>query len=1051
MKLRSYLVGLGVAAVLPVVIFAGVMTYRSYLHQQQELAQQMIERARAISAALDREFLVSIQSLKVLGASTNLKKGNLAEFYVDMNGALTAYRRAWQNLTLTDSSGQQLINLRRPFGASLPTSGNPEAIERVRQTREPWIANLSPGPVTGAPGIVVHVPVLNDGEITYVLNAIFYPAPLTELLMQQKLPPSWFATIIDGNQIIVARTRNFDQFFGRPATPTFAAQARNYQESTWRGATLDGDEVFAALHRSHFTGWTVGLAITAEEFDGLLRNSLVMTGAGGLALLLMALALAAALGRRIAEPVSALSQAAEKLGRGETPPLLPSRIFEVHRVARAMADAGKKRHEAEAALRKSEANLAAAETRAKLGSWEIDVAAQTAWWSAEMFRLFDRDPVRGAPTLAEFLDMVHPEDRGGVEETQTRTIRTGGDHSVDFRRVPAGVAERHFSAILRATKNATGGVVQLAGTVQDVTERKLNEARIQHLNRVYAVLSDINQAIVRIRDPQTLLSSACRIAVEKGDFRLAWIGRLNAESSTIEPIAQAGFSDGYVEQLTIIPGDGLHDPGPTTRALRERRAMVCNDIEHDPRTAPWRDEALRRGYRSSAAFPLKIGNEMFGAFNLYSGERGFFNAAELSLLDELAADIGLALEIQRNESERLRAENSLRESEERFRQLAENIGEVFWLSTPDKSRMIYVSPGYQKIWGRSCQSLYDSPRDWLAAIHPDDRDPVIEAALRDQETGTYDQEYRIVRPDGTIRWIRDRAFPVQDSRGTIYRIAGIAEDITGSKEVKSALKRSQEQLEERVNERTRELREANIKLRELDGLKSQFLANMSHELRTPLNAIIGFSQLMHDEKAGGPASAEQKEYLRDILNSATHLLQLINDVLDMSKVEAGRMEILRSNFRLEEVVIEVVHNIAPIMSVKGLRLVREIPADLPPITTDRRKLLQILLNLASNAVKFTEEGRIGIRCEAATDKFRLSVWDTGIGIKPEELEFLFQPFSQLDGSLRKRHEGTGLGLYLSKKLASLLGGDLTAASEYSQGSTFTLTIPLVAEDSNNRA
>jgi signal transduction histidine kinase len=180
-------------------------------------------------------------------------------------------------------------------------------------------------------------------------------------------------------------------------------------------------------------------------------------------------------------------------------------------------------------------------------------------------------------------------------------------------------------------------------------------------------------------------------------------------------------------------------------------------------------------------------------------------------------------------------------------------------------------------------------------------------------------------------------------------------------------------------------------------------------------------------------------------------LQLINDVLDMSKVEAGRMEILRSNFRLEEVVIEVVHNIAPIMSVKGLRLVREIPADLPPITTDRRKLLQILLNLASNAVKFTEEGRVGIRCEAATDKFRLSVWDTGIGIKPEELEFLFQPFSQLDGSLRKRHEGTGLGLYLSKKLASLLGGDLTAASEYSQGSTFTLTIPLVAEDSNNRA
>jgi PAS domain S-box-containing protein len=1046
MKLRSYLLLLVIACVLPVVLFAGIMTYRSYQQQRENLEQGMIERARAISAALDREFLVSIQSLKVLGASTRLDKEQLSEFYADMKAALDGYSRAWQNLTLTDSTGQQLINLRRPFGSPLPTSGNPAAIHRVLESRDAVIADLSPGPVTGALGIVVHVPIIKDGRPKYILNAIFYPAPLTELLLQQKLPHGWIATILDRSQKIAARTQNIEKFIGKPAGSSFAAQAKQSKESSWRGTTLDGSAVVAALHRSDLTGWTIGLASPATEIDAPLRKSMILIGAGGLGLLFLALGLAAKLGQRIAEPVSALAGDAEKLGRGETPHALRSPIIEVTRVAQAMKDAGTKRNEAEAALRKSEANLAAAQARAKLGSWELDLATQTGSWSAEMFRLFEWDAATGAPTFTEYLELIHPEDRGLIEETHALALRLDEECVVEFRSNPLRGPERYFTAISRATKDLQGQVVQLAGTVQDVTSQKQDEARIQQLNRVYAVLSDINQAIVRLREPQTLLSEACRIAIEKGEFRLAWIGRLNKETGKIEAIAQAGFSDGYVEQLMIFLGDKQHDAGPTGSALREGRYEVCNDIERDPRMAPWRQEALRRGFRSCAAFPLKVGNEVVGAFNLYSSERGFFDAEELPLLDELAADIGLALEIHRNESERLRAESALRQSEERFRQLAENIREVFWLSTPDKSRMIYVSPGYELIWGRSCQSLYDSPRDWVDAIHPDDREQVLQAALREQATGIYDKEYRIMHPDGAIRWIRDRAFPVRDARGEIYRIAGIAEDVTEREEAQEALRRSHEQLEEKVAQRTRELLDANVKLKDLDRLKSQFLANMSHELRTPLNAIIGFSQLMHDGKVG-PISPAQKEYLGDILTSSTHLLQLINDVLDLSKVEAGRMEVLKSTFPIDEIIVEVVHNIAPIMSTKELRLIREIPQDLEPITTDKRKLLQILLNLASNAVKFTERGEIRIRCEIVSPTLLVSVSDTGIGIRPEDLPLLFQPFSQVDDSLRKRHIGTGLGLYLSRRLAHLLGGEITVESEYGKGSTFRLEIPINPESS----
>ncbi len=256
-----------------------------------------------------------------------------------------------------------------------------------------------------------------------------------------------------------------------------------------------------------------------------------------------------------------------------------------------------------------------------------------------------------------------------------------------------------------------------------------------------------------------------------------------------------------------------------------------------------------------------------------------------------------------------------------------------------------------------------------------------------------------------------------------------------------ALRNKLDQLEKRFAERTRELEEANAKLRDLDRLKSEFLANMSHELRTPLNSIIGFSELMYDGKLGA-VSADQKEYISDVLNSGKHLLSLINDVLDLSKVEAGRMEVLNSTFAVEHVITDMVQNIAPIMSVKELKLIREFPEDLPQITTDKRKLFQILLNLASNAVKFTDHGEIRIHCETVHSTVRVSVTDTGIGIKPADLGLLFKPFSQSDSSLRKRHEGTGLGLYLSRRLAVLLGGELIVESEYGKGSTFTLILPL---------
>ncbi len=242
-------------------------------------------------------------------------------------------------------------------------------------------------------------------------------------------------------------------------------------------------------------------------------------------------------------------------------------------------------------------------------------------------------------------------------------------------------------------------------------------------------------------------------------------------------------------------------------------------------------------------------------------------------------------------------------------------------------------------------------------------------------------------------------------------------------------------------ERTSELAQANIELKEMDRLKSEFLATMSHELRTPLNSIIGFVGIIL-KGITGEINEEQKKQLSMVYGSAKHLLELINDILDLSRIESGKMEIFVTRFKIEEVISEVTHILSPMISKKGLRLVTEMPDETPEIYSDRKKVFQILLNLANNAVKFTSKGEIRIDCRMDNHNLTVSVSDTGIGIKRENMGYLFKAFRQIDGSAQRRYEGAGLGLYLCRKLVAILGGEIGAESEYEKGSRFTFSLPV---------
>ena len=238
-----------------------------------------------------------------------------------------------------------------------------------------------------------------------------------------------------------------------------------------------------------------------------------------------------------------------------------------------------------------------------------------------------------------------------------------------------------------------------------------------------------------------------------------------------------------------------------------------------------------------------------------------------------------------------------------------------------------------------------------------------------------------------------------------------------------------------------ELSESNAQLMQASRLKSQFLASMSHELRTPLNSIIGFSKVLLN-RFDGELTERQETYIRSVHNSGAHLLQLINGILDFSRIEAGKLEMISEELDLHELIDECIESSIPLARGKQMKLEKNVPLELPPLSGDRTKVKQILLNLLSNAIKFTAQGRVLVSVVAEPDAIRVSVADTGIGIREDDLAHLFEPFQQLDNPVARSAGGTGLGLAISKKFVELHGGRILAESRENQGSTFHFTLPL---------
>ena len=305
-----------------------------------------------------------------------------------------------------------------------------------------------------------------------------------------------------------------------------------------------------------------------------------------------------------------------------------------------------------------------------------------------------------------------------------------------------------------------------------------------------------------------------------------------------------------------------------------------------------------------------------------------------------------------------------------------------------------------------------------------------------------------MRRNGERVWISWTNRIVPDARGQVAEILSVGTDITERRRAEEQIRRLHEdlqrhaaELERRVTERTAELAVARDQAEESDRLKSAFLATMSHELRTPLNSIIGFTGILLMGLVG-PLIPEQEKQLIMVQDSARHLLELINDVLDISKIEAGQIELVHDPFDMQTAIRKSLEKITPLADKKGLALTSLISPSVGPIVGDPRRVEQILINLLSNAVKFTEWGEVRIESQAEDGWLVTRVIDTGIGIRPGDLDTLFKPFRQVDTGITRQYEGTGLGLSICKRLVEAMGGSIRVESQWGQGSRFVFALPL---------
>ena len=601
---------------------------------------------------------------------------------------------------------------------------------------------------------------------------------------------------------------------------------------------------------------------------------------------------------------------------------------------------------------------------------------------------------------------------------------------------------------------------QIASAIQngqlfEETKRRVRELQMLHEVGLAAASS------IHLED--TLHAAASALSDEMGDVQVALM-LLDPQDGSLHMTSHAGYSSDEMKKTSFQSGEGV-----TGWVAQHGEPMLVRDVHHNPHYLE-----VSPSIRSELCVPLKSEQQVIGILNVESPRIDAFTYDDQRLLTTLANNLVILIE-------RARLFEEIEESKSILERQAKDLRTLYKVAAAGATAL-----NLDNILQHSLNTLQE-------ALQPDD----IAILLVEPETGEliirawvgFPGGPKLMRREvgvGIPGWVVEQGEPVlvddvrqderyhacdAETRAELCAPLQVGERIIGalnleSREVgkfdqddlrlvstlagnlavlieRARLFKELSNARTKLQQRAEALEKANARLKELDRLKSQFLASMSHELRTPLNSILGFSEVMLDGLVGEVPS-EQQECLENIHSSGEHLLALINDILDLSKIEAGRMNLELSTFIVSDLIMEVKATILPLIEKKSQSLNVELQEDLPPLTADHIRIRQVLLNLLSNAYKFTPVGgEITLACRPTDSAGMLfSVKDTGIGIKLEEQEAIFEEFHQIEEKYIQEVSGTGLGLAISKRLVMMHGGNIWVESEYGHGATFSFLLPL---------
>jgi PAS domain S-box-containing protein len=408
----------------------------------------------------------------------------------------------------------------------------------------------------------------------------------------------------------------------------------------------------------------------------------------------------------------------------------------------------------------------------------------------------------------------------------------------------------------------------------------------------------------------------------------------------------------------------------------------------------------------------------------------------------LALGVGAALLVGRLGRRYRTLALKLDENEARFRQIVENLSDVVWLAEPGLQKHLYVNAAYERVWGRSRETLAADPSSFILSVHPEDR-PAVLSALVDVEKADTEIEFRVVRPDGSIRWVASRSFPVRDGQGRIFRVGGILEDITENR--RNAAERDRLLAAERVSRAEAETRKA--QLERVTESRGRLIRGFTHDVKNPLGAADAYLALI-EEDVYGALRQQQRSAIAKVRGAIRNALELIAQVLEATRAEAGELEVEQRDTDVGALVGDVADAFRPAADVRHLSLDLHLSNEVPHVYTDGKRVRQIVANLVSNAVKYTNDGgHIDIYVDGPSTRsdteVRIAVADDGPGIPKGKQSDLFLEFTRLDP---KAAEGAGIGLAFSQKVAQALGGKITVHSGDRPGTTFVLHLPLDARD-----